>query len=136
MKILKMTLRRKWFDMILSGEKKEEYREIKPYWKARLCKMIVFPSCKIGNPERCTVDPQDRFIPYDAVEFRNGYSANSPTMLIELRGIEIRFGRPQWGAPLTEKVYCLRLGKILEVKNVKQQTNESNQSDQNATPIP
>jgi len=29
MKILEMTLKKKWFDMISSGEKKEEYREIK-----------------------------------------------------------------------------------------------------------
>ena len=36
MKTLKLTLTRKWFDMILRGEKKEEYREIKPYWEQRL----------------------------------------------------------------------------------------------------
>jgi hypothetical protein len=28
MKILHLTLNKKWFDMILLGEKKEEYREI------------------------------------------------------------------------------------------------------------
>lgn len=36
MKILHLTLTKKWFDMILSGEKKEEYREITKYWKVRL----------------------------------------------------------------------------------------------------
>lgn len=35
MKILHLTLKKKWFDMIASGEKKEEYREIKPYWEKR-----------------------------------------------------------------------------------------------------
>lgn len=34
--ILKLTLKKKWFDMIESGVKLEEYREIKPYWMARL----------------------------------------------------------------------------------------------------
>lgn len=29
--MLILPIKRKWFDMILSGEKKEEYREIKPY---------------------------------------------------------------------------------------------------------
>ena len=33
MKYLQLTLKKKWFDLILSGEKKEEYREIKPYWE-------------------------------------------------------------------------------------------------------
>ena len=36
MKKLHLNLKRKWFDMILSGEKKEEYREFKKYWIDRL----------------------------------------------------------------------------------------------------
>ena len=32
---LVLTLKKQWFDMILSGEKKEEYREKKPYWEKR-----------------------------------------------------------------------------------------------------
>lgn len=35
-KVLTLTVSKEWFDMILSGEKTEEYREIKPYWVARL----------------------------------------------------------------------------------------------------
>ena len=34
--MLTLPIKRKWFDMILSGEKKEEYREIKPYYESRL----------------------------------------------------------------------------------------------------
>ena len=30
-----LTLKKEWFYMILSGEKTEEYREIKPYWEKR-----------------------------------------------------------------------------------------------------
>ena len=30
-----LTLKKQWFDMIVSGEKAEEYREIKPYWEKR-----------------------------------------------------------------------------------------------------
>ena len=33
--MLILPIKRKWFDMIKSGEKKEEYREIKPYWTKR-----------------------------------------------------------------------------------------------------
>lgn len=35
-KVLTLTISKKWFDMILSGEKTEEYLEIKPYWIKRL----------------------------------------------------------------------------------------------------
>ena len=30
--ILHLTLKKKYFDEILSGKKKKEYRELKPYW--------------------------------------------------------------------------------------------------------
>ena len=33
-----LPIKKKWFDMILSGEKKEEYREIKSYWEKRFKK--------------------------------------------------------------------------------------------------
>lgn len=35
-KVLTLTVSKQWFDKIVSGEKTEEYREIKPYWVARL----------------------------------------------------------------------------------------------------
>ena len=33
--MLILPIKKKWFDMILSGEKKEEYREIKEYYETR-----------------------------------------------------------------------------------------------------
>ena len=33
--MLTLPIKKKWFDMIVSGEKKEEYREIKPYYDSR-----------------------------------------------------------------------------------------------------
>ena len=35
-KVLTLTVSKQWFDMIVADEKTEEYREIKPYWVARL----------------------------------------------------------------------------------------------------
>lgn len=35
MKILELPLKKEWYDMIESGEKREEYREIKPHWSKR-----------------------------------------------------------------------------------------------------
>lgn len=35
-KVLKLTLKKTWYDLILLGVKQEEYREIKEYWLKRL----------------------------------------------------------------------------------------------------
>lgn len=35
-KVLNLVVSKKWFDMIVSGAKNEEYREIKAYWIKRL----------------------------------------------------------------------------------------------------
>lgn len=40
--MLILPIKKKWFDMIKSGEKKEEYREITPYYKSRLEKKLIF----------------------------------------------------------------------------------------------
>jgi hypothetical protein len=52
--ILHLTMKGEWFKMIASGEKKEEYRIIKPYWNTRL---------------------ENR--KYDTVKFRQGYMNSS-----------------------------------------------------------
>ena len=94
-RLLHLTLKKKWFDMILSGEKKEEYREMKPYWIARL------PASD-----------------YTHVKFRNGYAKNAPWMIIKLTSISDGYGNPGLGAPKNEHCYILRLGKIVK-SNVK-----------------
>lgn len=91
MRVLHLTLKKKWFDMIASGEKREEYREVKPYWSKRLNKK------------------------YDVIQFRNGYRPDSPTMRVELKEIWRSLGILEWGAPPGEVVYILKLGKVLEV---------------------
>lgn len=89
MRVLHLTLKKKWFDLIASGEKKEEYREMKPYWHKRLNK------------------------PYDSICFRNGYSKNAPRITVELREVLSGLGIIEWGAPERECVYILKLGDVL-----------------------
>ena len=46
--MLTLPIKKKWFDMILSGEKKEEYRELKPYYKSRFSSIFqMYPYSKI-----------------------------------------------------------------------------------------
>ena len=103
MRILKLTISRQWFDMILYGEKKEEYREIKPYWERRLYH-IYYPQIR-------------QFREYDAVEFRNGYSKKSPVMLVDCIEITAGIGNPAWGAP-DYPVFIIKLGEILKTEHL------------------
>ena len=93
MATLHLTLKKKWFDLIASGEKREGYREIKPYWNKRLTKS------------------------YDNIQFRNGYAKDSPVVIVELKEIWTGLGIVEWGAPEAERVYILRLGEILSRDN-------------------
>lgn len=89
--VLHLTLKREWFDMIASGEKREEYREIKDYWIKRLS----------GKT-------------YDFVHFRNGYSKGCPEMLVECKGIDVGYGKQRWGAGSAER-FKIKLGRILSL---------------------
>jgi len=41
--VLILPIKKKWLDMIFSGEKGDEYREIKPYWTVRIVRWLGFP---------------------------------------------------------------------------------------------
>ena len=97
-RILHLTLKKEWFDLIANERKKEEYRQIKPYWTVRL-----FNGFK---PISKNIIP----IKFDEVHFRNGYRKNNPFMRIEWKGISKKwFG--------DKRAYAIQLGKILEIKN-------------------
>lgn len=116
--MLTLPIKKKWFDMILSGEKKEEYREIKPYWTRRFIKLM---GVGIYNSEKNTFYPffeKDEKIGYEPkpmyVLFRNGYGNDKPTIkcLIEL---SMGTGKPEWGAEPNKIYYVL---KILSVEKI------------------
>lgn len=115
MKILHLTLKKKWFDMIASGDKKEEYREVKPYWVKRLTN----PQChKVGTLEliRLLHKKESFRSDFKAVQFKNGYSKDAPTVLVELK--EIHYGYPamiEWiEEGYSNWYFCLVLGDILQ----------------------
>lgn len=117
-KILHLTLKKKWYDMILSGEKKEEYREVKPYWIARLVDEFGAPhSCEDFNFEhkghKCSMRSP---VGYDIVEFKNGYRKDSPTMRVKITDIDIDVGKEKWGAEYCKPYFVISLGEILNVK--------------------
>ena len=106
MKTLHLPLKAKWYEMIESGIKTEEYREIKPYWKRRLLK---HGNCW-GNNSLVVETYNKKFLlfeKYDIVKFSYGYTKR--TMTFEVKEIVIGKGNPEWGAP-TEDVFIIKLG--------------------------
>lgn len=117
MKVLHMTLKKKWFDMINSGEKTEEYREIKPYWIVRLVDKDIFKGYTSerfikwfeNGGDYVTLDHVKNEFKW--VRFKNGYSPNSRVMIREVFGLQISIGKPEWGAEPGKKYFVIKLGE-------------------------
>ena len=107
-KVLALTVSKQWFDMISAGEKTEEYREIKPYWVARLFQnnsnivdMKYLSSGLAGRTDllKKYIDAQRIVLKqYTHVLFINGYRKDSPRIEKEIESISI--GKPKkWLCP-------------------------------------
>lgn len=106
--MLTLPIKRKWFDMILAGQKAEEYRDVKPYYTMRFRQFVTL------NPDVPDHVVEDFFrnaareggVKYKNVVIRNGYSWHSAAMRISGM-IMIRQGRPEWGASEGREYYVL-----------------------------
>ena len=128
MKILKLTLVRVFYDQILAGTKKIEYREIKPYWFERLVHghdllFLKYTGWQYKkHPEKygAILEIIERYLgdltirQFDAIEFKNGYASTSPSFLIECKNIHIGPGNPDCGiATENGKYFCIELGDLI-----------------------
>lgn len=104
--MLTLPTKKKWFNMILSGEKEEEYREIKEYWITRLGKIFTINPF---NLEPISNTPKE-------IMFRNGYRKDSPLFIAKCT-LHIGKGREEWGAEPDKKYYVLKIHSITERKN-------------------
>jgi hypothetical protein len=86
-KTLYLTLHKKWFDLILNGIKKEEYREQKKYWITRLKEKQ-----------------------YDEIVFTNGYSKTSRKMRVAI--LDITTGRYE-----DKPCFVIKLGPVEQITN-------------------
>ncbi len=106
-----LPIKRKWFDMILSGKKKEEYREIKPYYETRftnLFKMTMKDGKLIKIPDPF-LEIQDT--PVQTITFRNGYSNDSPMLEAECT-LSVGKGKSEWGAEPDKEYYILHIQRV------------------------
>lgn len=115
MRILDLPLKAKWYDMIESGIKTEEYRKVKPYWTRRLLWDADYDEALHQEEAELDAETLDNALfagcliyrPFTHVRFRYGYTKR--TMLFELKEIVIGKGNLKWGAP-EEDVFILKLG--------------------------
>ena len=117
--ILRYTLKKKWWDMtFISRIKKEEYREIKPYWVSRLCYKHNTSGIVIGADliDRHSLT-QYSFKPFTHAEVKLGYARDAPTGLIEIKGIRIGTAVPEWSDNWQGNVFVIEFGNVIEVKN-------------------
>ncbi len=100
--MLTLPIKKKWFDMILSGEKKEEYRERNKHYFGLFRRYFgKYRTGEEGEWKR----------PEVAVQFRNGYSASSPSF-IAVCTVDIGAGRPEWGAEPGKDYFRLQIKRI------------------------
>ena len=107
--MLTLPIKKKWFDMILSGEKKEEYREIKPYYEKRFLKLF---GEKAFSPRPHFVSEKSE-IPTQEICFRNGYSKTSPSFIAKCT-LSVGTGKEEWGAEKGKEYFVLTIQEIIK----------------------
>lgn len=119
--VLRLPMNKKWFDMVFSGEKKEEYRLRKPYWENRLDNLI-----KKSQKEFLALQGKE-FVPSAfnfthcgmlILEFFNGYQKDAPWFRAACDYYETRNSvqHPEWGESeyAGKEHFVFHIGAIIE----------------------
>jgi len=134
MNILTLSIKQKYFDEILAGTKKQEYREVRPNNFAKYGRIIIpYPD---GERYKDFDEVPEMFdnaewgiepVKYDALKLLTGaYTDKRPYLIVEVESAEIyeiidEHGKPYIIGEGTEDEYSMHeieysLGKILEVE--------------------
>ena len=109
-KVLNLVVSKQWFEKIESGEKTEEYREIKGFWMSRL--LLIkdeeskdYKKLHVGKNVEMLIDTDTikekmnvgamKFVPFIYVRFFQGYAKNRPWIEKKIESITI--GKPKKG---------------------------------------
>ncbi len=106
--MLTLPIKRKWFDMIVSGEKREEYRAPTAYWKKRFIN-----EAKRQNLER---PGEVKGFKGVRVRIRAGYSRQAPQAELTLETIHTDEGRKEWGAEPGVRYLVLHIKSVEVLK--------------------
>lgn len=134
MKTLTLNLKRIYFDQILSGEKRHEYRDIFPENAKKFVYYTIGDQefagdAELPSEEECPGEVIPHPVHYDRIKFLTGaYSGKRPYMVVEVKDAQINFVTDENG----EQIIVLdeatgiefvaaqldyTLGKIIEVSD-------------------
>lgn len=119
-KVLDLVLKRRWWNLIASGDKSEEYRLVKRYWILRLINKEYhrsFVSDDIVTDFMAwynftKLDHNVIFRDYNVVCFRLGYT--NIKMSFKIESIKVKhseFCNTTWGAEPDEFYFVIKLGE-------------------------
>lgn len=106
--MLTLPIKRKWLEMIRSGEKKEEYRSLSPYYAARFKTFLGLEFIPASQAQVERALRARGSVSFKDIILRAGYSAFAPAIMIS-GYITISTGRPEWGAAEGEEYYVLHI---------------------------
>ena len=120
---LQLSLKKQWFDLTKSGIKTEDYRGITPYWAKRFLKYNgkvmstnFWASLLIGKEFIEMFFEDISFVNFDSNIMTLGYPKSTDTdriLKLEHKGIEIGYGKPEWGAEPNKLHFIIKHGAIL-----------------------
>lgn len=128
---LQLSLKKQWFEMTKPGIKKEDYREINDYWSRRLLELdeeTEWVICQeliedLANPNRKHEDVY-QCLSFFGARFKKFYfnimtlgypkRGNKERIIqFEHAGIEIRTGKPEWGAEPNKLYFVIKHGELI-----------------------
>lgn len=116
MKTLTLQIKKEFLDQILSGKKKEEFREIRPNNSKKYIEYFDDNGDEDVKPKQ-----------FDRIQFFNGYKTDRPEVIIEVKAAEIEYIVDEDGEFIeyeengemyltAQMVYSL--GKVVSKKNI------------------
>lgn len=126
MKNLNLSLKTKWFLITHPDEKTEDYREINKYWCKRLLEGedddMIADIVRIAKDRSTLLFTGDYWRPefkkFDYNIMTLGYPKigdKGRTKVFEHLGIEIRYGKEEWGAEPDKLYFVIKHGKQIEI---------------------
>ncbi len=118
---LRLPLKKQWFEMTKSGEKTEDYREITAYWLRRLTYQktrLLYTDIQdeiIALNEGKQLSECFEFLNFDFNIMTLGCPSNNKTsriLKLEHKGIEISYGKSEWGAEPNKLYFIIKHGQI------------------------
>jgi hypothetical protein len=138
-KTLTLPIKKYWFDKIISGKKRTEYRDIKKHYCGRLLngkfddtfsydefieELRAPLDCGYGGHydvlEQYGMEVADH---YTHVKMINGYGNNRPWAIYKVEKITIDIGKYEWGAIPGVFYFCIHLAELVDYGNLKKESN-------------